>query len=196
LVGPVAAVGLYEMSRRREAAAPSGWISALSVVNRPTFGAIFLLGLLLLAIFGVWIAAAQGIYAAAFGPYPPASLGVFLSNILTTGAGWAMILIGLFVGGVFALLVLSISVVSIPCRVDHDASLASAITTSVRVMAINPGPILTWGLIVVVSILLASLPVFLGLIAVFRCSAMPPGTSTAGHLYRRAVVAEDMPPAT
>jgi uncharacterized membrane protein len=74
---------------------------------------------------------------------------------------------------------------------DRYATLASAIMTSVRVTAMNPGPILTWGLIVLVGILLASIPVFLGLIVVF---------SVLGHatwrLYRRGVVAEDMPPAT
>ena len=79
------------MSRRREQGAEISWADAFGVVRSPSFGAIIVLGLVLLAIFLLWMAAAQAIYLVTLGPEPPASLGAFVRDVLTTGAGWTMI---------------------------------------------------------------------------------------------------------
>ena len=94
LIGPVAAIGLYEMSRQREHGVGVSWADAFGVVRAPAFGAILVLGLVLLAIFLLWLAAAQAIYLVTLGPEPPASLGAFVRDVFTTGAGWAMIVVG------------------------------------------------------------------------------------------------------
>lgn len=185
LVGPVAGIGLYEMSRQREKGREPNWGDALAVARSPSIAAILVLGLVLLAVFGLWLLTAWGLYAATLGPEPPASIGAFAADAFGTGAGWAMILIGLAAGFCFAVLVLAISVVSFPLLLDRDVGVARAVVTSVEVAALNPKPVAAWGLIVAIGLALGALPLLLGLVFV-----MPVLGHATWHLYRRAVVAE------
>jgi uncharacterized membrane protein len=182
LIGPAAGVGLYEMSRRREQGATVGISDAFGVVRSPSFAGITALTLLLIGIYVLWLSAANLVYLVTLGPEPPTSAALFLRAVLTTKAGWAMVIVGCGVGFLFAALVLAISVVSFPLLLDREVSVWTAVLTSLRAVAMNPGPIALWGMIVAGGLVLGSLPLLLGLIVV-----MPVLGHATWHLYRKLV---------
>jgi uncharacterized membrane protein len=182
------AAGFYELSRRREAGLDVSWQDAFDVLHSPSRGAIALLGLLLLAIFVLWIALAQAIYIATFGYEPAASIPHFLRQVFTTPAGWTLIFVGNGVGFLFAVAVLSISVISFPLLLDRDVGAVEAALTSVRAVAANPVTMAAWGLIVAVLLVIGSIPMFFGLAVV-----VPVLGHATWHLYRRVVEPSPFP---
>lgn len=182
LLGPVVAVGFYEMARRQEMGLHSNWAHFFDVRKRPSFDEMAAVSGLLLAIFGLWLFAAGALYVILFGWSEPASTGAFLSSVFTTPSGWAMILIGAVIGVIFAAFVLGLSVVSMPMLVDCNISAANAVRASIRASRENPGMMLRWGIIVAVLLIAGSIPLFIGLAVVLPWL----GYST-WHLYTRLV---------
>jgi uncharacterized membrane protein len=183
LVGPFLAVGLYEMSCRRELGLDAGWRDAFAVLRSPALPAIGALGLLLAAIFAAWIGSAEALYVGLYGADPPTSAAGFLNDVLTTQRGWLLIGLGGLVGFGFAALALCVSVVSFPLLLDRDVGLVVAVGASLRTARENPGAVALWGLIVAAALILGSLPLFIGLAIV-----MPVLGHATWRFYRRAIV--------
>jgi uncharacterized membrane protein len=182
LVGPLAAVGLNEMSRRREQGLSAGWADAFRVFHSPAIRGILTLGAVLILMFVFWLVMSNAVYNLTMGPQPPASLGSFAHDVIFTHAGRTMAFVGIATGFVFAAVALTISAVSFPMLLDQNVSLEAAIRTSAKVVARNPITMAAWGLIVAAALVVGSIPLLLGLIFV-----MPVLGHATWHLYRRAV---------
>lgn len=181
IAGPITAVGLYELSRRRAHGLETDWWHMFDVIRSPSFGAILAFGLILLATFGIWLAAASKIYDLTFGA-APTSIAQFLTELFTTAHGWGLIIVGNGVGVVFGVVVLMISVVSLPMLVDRPVGFIIALVTSVKAVMTNPVPMIVWGLIVWGSLLIGSIPFFVGLAIV-----LPVLGHATWHLYTKVV---------
>ena len=192
LVGPLIAIGLYELSRRREQGLPTDWKYAFEVLRSPAIGSIAALGVMLLVIFIGWLLTAQALYQGLYGYRPVGSLPAFLSEALTTARGWTLIVLGNLIGFVFAAVVLVISVVSFPLLLDRDVGAAIAVQTSIRAVLTNPVPMALWGLIVAGLLALGFATLMVGLAVI-----VPVLGHATWHLYRRVVEPDSssIPPA-
>ncbi len=178
LLAPFAAAGLYEVSRRRLAQEPVTWAPILAAV-RAGDGQLPVMGVIAFVIFAFWVILAHTVFGVFLGQ---AGLGVHPFQTLITPAGLAMLGVGSLIGGIVALFLFAITVVSLPMLIDREVDFITAIIASVRLVQLNTFVMLVWAVLIALLVFAAMLPAFLGLVIV-----LPVLGHATFHLYRRAV---------
>jgi uncharacterized membrane protein len=166
VVGPVLAVGLYEKSRRMAAGEPVT-LASMIFVKAQSGGQILFIGVILSLLMLAWMRAAVIIYALFFGVRAFPGLDHIIGMLFTTAVGWAILIVGGAVGGLFAAFSFAISVFSIPMLLNERLDAFTAMGTSMALVWNNLPVMLTWGAIVL-ALFLASLATgLLGLVVTF-----------------------------
>ena len=182
LIGPLAACGLYELSRRREQGSEYAWWHVFDVLNVPSRWSITGMGVLLAALFAGWLMTAVALYEGILGSVVPDTAAGLFQQIFMTPEGWQLLAAGTLIGFIYSVIVFVATVVALPMMVERRVGLAGAVGTSLRAVAGNVKPMAAWYLIVAGLMLAGAVPMLIGLGVV-----APILGHATWHLYRAVV---------
>lgn len=182
LLGPLLALGLMEISRRRELGQPADWSNVLDLARSPSLPSLLMMSVYLLTLFMVWLVVSRGLYLSLIGDYPSPGVFAFASGIFDHPNAVAFLFWSNAFGFGLALIALVISLVAFPMLLDRDCGAAAAVATSVRASLANPVPVAVWGLTVAGLLAIGMATLMVGLIVI-----VPVLGHATWHFYRRLV---------